>query len=199
MMLSQYQYSGLYHGTARDVEGRIRPAAETGIHTFEGNKPQVLPGGGQGQIQDVAHVTTDEAHAWTMAAMAARPRASGNPRGGRSRVYVAEAHPEMVPGQREHESEYVAPHFDVRDSIDIKPPVQQGKKTLYHQGTFPQVNWREFAAFRHPQEDPNHPKPGEELSEAERSEKAMQSPVYQAIVARTRKPEESPKNQRRLF
>lgn len=142
----------LYHGSARDIPGRVLPASQTRHKrvNFEGLSDK-----------DAAYATENEDTAWEYGAHAVlgRPH-SGVP--GRLRVHEVEPHPDMEVGQfhpdhpdfdihRENLSEWKAPHFDVKRTIDIKPG---------QQGTFP-LNWNQFR--KHPTQEPrwgdpiNHP------------------------------------------
>lgn len=140
-----------FHGTRYDIR-----------HT-------VLPGGraphrnwfGEDNPHGKAFATTDEDIAWDYA-----KGAEGNWDKRRTRVYEVAPSAKREPGtwnkqhpghsglDREDMKEWMAPSWKVRRRIDIKPG---------HQGTFPQLNWNQFASHEGPnkvqQGDVNHPTP----------------------------------------
>lgn len=112
----------------------------------------------------MAFTSSSEPKAWWYAT-----HASNNTLG-RARVYEVEPHPNTEVGtynpahpnfwrsvsrrgSRENWDEYTAPHFTVTGVHDIIPG---------RQGTFPQINWRQFSTRGNSQMyDPNHPTPNE--------------------------------------
>lgn len=119
----------LYHGTDTDLSV-VRPGAEVGRRNWDQSKK--VPG---------ASATASEEYAWHYAQDAEHHH------GGRARVYAVDPHPDMQPGKLAEE--WVAPHFAVRSSHDIKPG---------HQGTF-LLNWRQFSTSDVARV--NHPSPAE--------------------------------------
>lgn len=143
--------SQFFHGTSHDiVGGRILPAIQHDF-TVWGATGNVL---GQ-PSHDHAFATSDEDTAWTFAKGAQAHHQiwdENDPnRNNRPRVYSVHPHPEMRPGTYEQFHEYIAPHYDVKDRIDIMPG---------QQGTFPTLNWNQFrdkANWDSDQHDFNHP------------------------------------------
>lgn len=150
-----------FHGTAHDVGKRVVPADQSGREVHPGKRTL----GGR-RAGTVAFATTSEKQAWDFADMAAShavTNASGNIDQSRTRprarVYEVHPHEESKAGlynsahprfrknspRIDHE-EYVAPHWDVKAQHDIQPG---------QQGTFPQLNWNQFAI--HQTWDTNHP------------------------------------------
>lgn len=153
-----------FHGTIHNIgvgEG-VLPGQKVG-HTNWGDTGKNL-----GQPSEAhAFATSDEGIAWTFAQRAHRMN-SYNPDfvPDRVRVYRVAPNDQMEMGvhNRHHPDyyrnfpeggedlkEYVAPHFTVTERVDTMPG---------HQGTFPQLNWAQFA---HPHldqfADVNHPEP----------------------------------------
>lgn len=135
---------GLYHGTHREIEGgEIRPANQTKHRTnFDGMSNA-----------SVAYATENEATAWEISGTGQRMIHDLRGKGtvpGRLRVHEVEPHPQMTVGryhpdsphfiagggggQMENLSEWVAPKFKTKGTIDIQPG---------QQGTFP-LNWNQF-------------------------------------------------------
>jgi hypothetical protein len=150
----------LYHGTDADITDAVKPADSLGRKANYGLR---TIGGRRAGTQ--AFATHDENYAWEAA------RVSSKAHGGRARVYEVAPHPDQKPGlynaqhprfkknaPRSDLQEQVAPSFPVKDRIDIKPG---------HQGTFPNLNWRQFARANtavgpEGYEDANHPSPEDE-------------------------------------
>jgi hypothetical protein len=152
-----------FHGTASNISDAVRPGVQVGRSIWG------RTGASQGQAsEEHAFATSDEDEAWEFAKVAHQIQHSKHevlgdgPAPERARVYTVAPHPEMRPGvhhpihPKHDESfgelhEYVAPEFKVTGRLDIAPG---------HQGTFPTINWRQFA-HHDLSGDPNHPTPEE--------------------------------------
>lgn len=138
-----------FHGTSYDIPGgRVLPGSITGNSVWGDT------GRDRGQpARDHAFATSDEQTAWTFADNArtaddlhGRTRTL---RAGRARVYRVKPNKEMTAGVHTNFHEWIAPHFDIEDTIDIKPG---------QQGTFSQLNWNQFGhRDMSPWDDANHP------------------------------------------
>ena len=143
----------LYHGTEKNISGRVLPARETGVESnFAGMQHY------GGETEDFAFAAPTEKGAWAYA--------DQNAYKGRARVYEVAPHPDMQIGA-EGWGEYLAPHYDVTNRIDIKPPrLDWASNTHRHyQGTIPSENWNTHVKVDTPEDrrrairsgDLNHP------------------------------------------
>lgn len=190
-----------FHGTFRDVGDRVEAAASTGVGA---NFKHVR------QDDTVAYATEKEKTAWDFAALAQHRHAEKHSQvPARTRVYELEHHPDQRIGEfhpdhpefdkhTENLHEWVAPHFDVKNRIDIRPG---------YQGTFPEVNWNEHRKrprasksnpatwddrINHPNdEDVEHGHPGSDLNQEYLTNLGKQWS--------TRKNRPEPESQGRLF
>jgi hypothetical protein len=144
MSLNPQQFP-LFHGTAHPLEGdKILPGKEIGRSQWKD----------AGEIHgerssDHAWASPDEPLAWNYARVASGHLDHTDP-ANRPRVHEVAPHPEMRRGSTNTfdetgGDEYYAPHFKTTGVVhDIKPG---------HQGTFPTINWQQFATSG----DANHP------------------------------------------
>lgn len=150
----------LYHGTTSALEGdTLTPGRSYGATGGYQDPHKHL---GQSR-KDFVSATESEETAWDFAAKSATMSVSMKP--DRKRVHVLESHPDTRMGiehvdhpelqkayaedrwsKPQPAGEWVAPSFKVKETLDIKPG---------HQGTFPTVNWNQFAPER--RVDANHP------------------------------------------
>lgn len=141
----------LYHGTAASLNpgDHVMPGKKVGYSHYG-----TVGHSGQKSNQH-AFATTDEHTAWNFA-----ENASGHT-GDRGRVYKVEPGPKTRPGvyntdhpkyDGENLHEYISSRFPVTKQIDIRPE---------HQGTFPQINWKQHSTLQSWAGDANHPDPHE--------------------------------------
>lgn len=162
-----------FHGTASHISDAVRPGAQVG-KTVWGRT-----GESHGQpSEEHAFATSHEDEAWNFARFA-----GGADKSRRARVYTVAPHPDMKVGVHHPEHaeyspdlggihEYVAPEFKVTGRHDIAPG---------HQGTFPNINWHQFAhadIFG----DPNHP-----TSEQVEEGQSFYPGTFHAVAAMDRK------------
>lgn len=146
-----------FHGTASHISDAVRPGVQVGRSIWG------RTGESAGQpSEEHAFATEDEDEAWKFAETAHQIEYGRNGYAGRARVYTVAPHPEMRPGVHhpKHPAhsedlgelhEWVAPEYKITGRHDIQPG---------HQGTFPTINWRQFA-HQDISGDPNHPTPDE--------------------------------------
>lgn len=143
----------LYHGSTYDIGSRVEPAGKTGNtgYTPHSNKSVLRKAKKFGQeSHNTSFATGSEDVAWNAAEYGGQHRqaAEGLKATPRSVVYEVHPHPEMRKGAFKQDEEYVAPHFDVKNRIDIKPG---------HQGTLPGINFNEYDLTKGNMGDRNHP------------------------------------------
>lgn len=157
----EFEGGALYHGTGHEVApgDSIMPGATYGKSSFR----HVGPGPRGVAHSKSAFATTKESEAWHFANTAATKH------GGRARVYEVEPHPEMQPGlynpahptYKRRTSSHGGVSWAEWASPSFKPTGRTVDTMPGHQGTFPQLNWKQFAkadgsAFR---DHVNHPDP----------------------------------------
>ena len=129
----------LYHGTSQAIEGgTILPPRVHGKESHWGGQNYVSPAGER--ARDYAYVHPDEETAWEFAAQ----RSSmddwdpDNPPA-RPRVYETHHAADESEGHDVYGEIKSPSGFDIKRSVDIIPG---------RQGTFPQINWHQFAQAR---------------------------------------------------
>lgn len=171
----------LFHGTAAPLKtgDKILPSNAGGAASNWTDT-----GGHRGQRSDEhAFATTAEHHAWYFAQTAAHN--GDGYYGERPRVYTVAPHKDMRPGIHTELDEYIAPHFKVRERIDIQPG-QQG--TLNGNGPEP-FNWTPFHKLQQPGQA-NHPQLGTPHTPTSHNAEAKQR--QEGVMLKLRGKEEIP-------
>lgn len=199
-----------FHGTVHDIGvGRhVLPARAAGKKNKPGSK-----GYAKQRSDEHAYAAEDEAKAWEFAnhrAMNSRLQASEQGHGAapaaqRARVYEVAPHPMMRkgvyhPDHPKHspesgaDREWIAPQYKITGVHDTMPG---------HQGTFPNINWNQFATVSG-LSDANHPND----EEVELGHAFSQSPSWRAkndadlkaqIASRRNPPQKEVRGQLSLF